>query len=483
MVRRLIDQVLEGVTYLMLRGFFRTVEVVGIERVPRHRPVLVVANHFYGFVDPVMLVYVLGRVPRFLAKAALWRRAVVRPFLALAGLVPVGASGDGDTTARRAAAFDFSARVLRRNGLIALFPEGTTHDSPRLAPLRTGAARIALHARSRGAQGLVILPVGLVYDDKLALRSRALARVGAPIDLDAVLHADEPHGAGDASTAHDGEAHRDGDAPPGAADDEAHRETVRRLTALIEDRLRAVSPDYRDVRQAAVLSRAAEIALRGRRGDDGIVPLADRDTLAQRLARAPAEVIDELIDAVGRYVLDLDVLGLRDHQLAGAVSQRALLGAIVTTAAQVALLAPLAAVGLAVNALPYLLTQSAGRAAAEPVSKGTHRLLTALVVFPVTWLCVAVAAAQLTQRGWLAGVATIVVAAVSGIATVHCLERMIRVWRAWRGRIALRDRRTLLADVRTDRDRLVRAVAAAERPTSSTGAPGPGGDAVPRTGA
>ena len=32
-----------------------------------------------------------------------------------------------------------------------------------------------------------MVPVGLTFDDKLALRSRALAIVGAPLDLDAWL--------------------------------------------------------------------------------------------------------------------------------------------------------------------------------------------------------------------------------------------------------------------------------------------------------
>ena len=452
MLRRVLDQLLEGLTYLVLRGFFRTVEAVGLERVPKDRPVLVVANHFYGFVDPVLLVYVLGRVPRFLAKAALWRSVVARPFLALAGIVPVGSAGDGARGTRTTAAFARSSRVLRRNGLVALFPEGTTHDVPRLAPLRTGAARIALHARARGARDLTILPIGLVYDDKLALRSRALARVGEPIDLDAML----------------------GDLDVGAEIDESDREVVRGLTALIEERLRAVSPDYRDMRQAAVLSRAAEIALRGP-DSDGMVPLAARDELAQQLAHAPEDETDQLIDAVGRYLLDLDVLGLRDHQLATTVGQRALLGAVVTTAAQVVLLAPLAVLGFAVNVVPFLLTQTAGRAAAEPVSKGTTRMLVALAVFPATWLALIWVVTRLTDPGWMGVVGIMVLAVVSAMATVYCLERLVRVGRAWRGRIALRERRALLSEVRADRDRLVAAVTACQTTIADVhaGAPEP----------
>ena len=448
MLRGLVDQVLEGVTHLVLRGFFRSVESVGLDRVPRRRPVVVVANHFYGFVDPVLLVSALGRVPRFLAKASLWRRPLARPFLSLAGLVPIGSPSRDETTARNAAAFSFSVRVLRGKGMVALFPEGITHDVPQLAPLRTGAARLALHAAAAGARGVIILPVGLMYDDKLALRSRALVRVGEPVDLDAEL--------------------RDGLRSAAAYGDGDHA-AVRRLTTLIEQRLRAVVPDYPDFRLAAVLSRAAEIALRARRGDDGVVPLAERDALAQRLVRAPAAMTDRLIDALARYVLDLDLLGLRDHHLARAVGQRELLGAALTTGVQVVALAPLAIVGLVGNLLPFWCTRGAGRVAAAPVSKGTARLLVALVTFPAMWLGLGVVAVNVTGRGWPVGVAAVALLALGGLATVHCLERIVRVRRAWRGRIALRDRRTLLADVRADRQRVVAMVAEAEVSASLTG--------------
>ena len=76
-------------TKALTQAFYRSVEVTGRERIPSDRPVLVVANHGNGFVDPIVVASVLGRLPRFLAKAALWKVIVARPFLALAGVLPV----------------------------------------------------------------------------------------------------------------------------------------------------------------------------------------------------------------------------------------------------------------------------------------------------------------------------------------------------------------------------------------------------------
>ena len=82
-----------------------------------------------------------------------------------------------------------------QGGTIAVFPEGTTHDIPRLAPIRTGAARIALGAKAHGVDDIQIVPVGLWFEDKVALRSRVLVRAGEPLDLDHELWSILPEGA------------------------------------------------------------------------------------------------------------------------------------------------------------------------------------------------------------------------------------------------------------------------------------------------
>ena len=75
-------------------------------------------------------------------------------------------------------AFDACFAHLRDGGAIGIFPEGEASDEAHLLPIRTGAARIALGAHSRGAMGLRIVPVGLIYEDKQRARSRAYVRVG-----------------------------------------------------------------------------------------------------------------------------------------------------------------------------------------------------------------------------------------------------------------------------------------------------------------
>jgi hypothetical protein len=87
--------------------------------------------------------------------------------------------------ARNARAFSALRSVLSNNGAVVIFPEGISHVLPSLAPLRTGAARIALDARDGAAiRGLQVLPVGLTFERKEAPRSRVLVRIGEPIAMD-----------------------------------------------------------------------------------------------------------------------------------------------------------------------------------------------------------------------------------------------------------------------------------------------------------
>jgi glycerol-3-phosphate O-acyltransferase/dihydroxyacetone phosphate acyltransferase len=153
-MRRVADRLVRLIARAATLGWFRAVEVSGLERIPRTGPVLLVANHHGGFVDPALLVAAVPRPVRFLAMASLFRILPLRPLLAFGGAIPVhrarDVERDGAGTRGNVDAFAACFAHLREGGAIGIFPEGEASDEAHLLPIRTGAARIALGAHARG---------------------------------------------------------------------------------------------------------------------------------------------------------------------------------------------------------------------------------------------------------------------------------------------------------------------------------------------
>ncbi|EED19702.1 glycerol-3-phosphate O-acyltransferase, putative [Talaromyces stipitatus ATCC 10500] len=80
--------------------------------------------------------------------------------------------------------FDAVYRGLESGGCIGIFPEGGSHDRPRLLPLKAGAAIIALGTLARSPDcGLTIIPCGMNYFHPNKFRSRAVIEFGPPVEV------------------------------------------------------------------------------------------------------------------------------------------------------------------------------------------------------------------------------------------------------------------------------------------------------------
>src|SRR5688572_22483880 len=163
----LLRRAVKVVLLFALRVFFRRVEVVGRERVPREGACLFVLNHPNALIDPAFLLAYAPRRISFLAKSPLFRMPVIGFFVRALDSIPVYRKQDetGDTAALNRKTFERAAALLRRGGTIAICPEGASHSEPYLLPLKSGAARIALGAVAAGAEplDLKIVPAGLYY--------------------------------------------------------------------------------------------------------------------------------------------------------------------------------------------------------------------------------------------------------------------------------------------------------------------------------
>jgi 1-acyl-sn-glycerol-3-phosphate acyltransferase len=150
-------------------------------------PVLVTVNHPNALVDPLVIFRTGGRETRPLARAPLFDQALVGTVLKGLGGLPVFRREDDPTLMHRnERTFDAAIAALHRGEAVQIYPEGQSHSEPALAPLRTGAARIALQAEAARdwGLGLHIQPVGLTYSRKHLFRGRVVAAFGTPFRVE-----------------------------------------------------------------------------------------------------------------------------------------------------------------------------------------------------------------------------------------------------------------------------------------------------------
>ena len=115
---------------------FAPLRIYGVERVPRHGPVVLCFNHF-SWLDPWALGAVTPRTIYYVAKQEAHDNPFIGPFIRMFGTLSIR-RGESDREAIR-----LMREVVRRGDALGMFPEGTRQEREP-GPVRSGAAMIAV---------------------------------------------------------------------------------------------------------------------------------------------------------------------------------------------------------------------------------------------------------------------------------------------------------------------------------------------------
>lgn len=357
-----------------LRLFFRRIETVNADLVPSGTGVLFVLNHPNGLVDPGLVFVALPRKISFLAKSTLFRMPIISFLLRSVDALPLYRKIDaGEDVSKNQKTFEMSHDLLRRGGSIAMFPEGVSHNSPKLLPAKTGAARIALGAVSVSDESdplrLFIVPVGLFYTSKTTFRSEAMLHFGEPFAVNPVKL--DEHG------------------QPG-------REDVRELTVKIERALREVTLNAETESDLHSARIAEEIFSASVRNDN----LDDKLDFQQRFVDATTDDINVTQDTILRnrvkeYDEKLSGVGLEpEHTLLARFSRRSVIKQGLLRIWPLVILSPLAVFGSVLHFPAYkfsgIIANRISRHGADDI-ESTAKVLAGMVLIPLTWLIAAAA--------------------------------------------------------------------------------------------
>jgi 1-acyl-sn-glycerol-3-phosphate acyltransferase len=411
-----------------LGTYFREIEVTGALPSPNTGGRIFVSNHTNLLLDPLLVLTTARCTISPVAKSTLWKSPGLRFLLEQAGAVPIVRRRDDPKKQSGAndAVFDRVAAALEAGKNILIFPEGTSHNEPRLIEVRSGPARMLARAHARGARGLTFQAVALEFDDRTVFRSRSLVIYGPVREVD--------------NFGLEGEA------------------LVAAITAAVRDDLGELLVEGATWPERVLIARVAEMLTNdaGDRSLEGWSSIGRQVEAARKVLDKGGEREDVAIAAaVERYYARLEEEGLADEQLSAAASADAPGGSTVETAV-LWLALPLAAAGAVLYAVPYQVTRAAAARIAEGDDElSTYKLGVGLLAYPVWAAGLAGAGFLLLPTPVAAGFACVVLA--SPIAALAWHDAAPRVRRAIR--FATRDGR--LADLRTLRaDAIARILAA-----------------------
>jgi len=398
-------------------------------------PVLVTANHPNALVDPLVIFHTAGRATRPLAKAPLFEHALVGTVLKGLGGLPVYRKQDDPALMHlNERTFDAAIEALVEGEAVQMYPEGQSHSEPSLAPLRTGAARIALMAEESTDWGLdlTIQPVGLTYERKHLFRGRAIAAFG-----EAIVVADFREG-----------YERD------------PREAARELTDLIRERLEKITLNFDRAEDRELVDVAERLYAR----EKHFARPREREAMAERFPRLrrfadglrwlrdeDPERLEALRRSVTRYLRLLTLFGATDGDVPKRYRVGPVLRYVVRQLCMLAFVLPAAVVGSVFWMVPFLVTHRvAPRFRPELDQVATYKVSIAIVSFPI-WLAL-VCGGLWMGLGLRASLAAVVLFPVLGLAAVAWHDRQaivredVRVFLRARRRSVSRDR---LAEQRT----------------------------------
>lgn len=410
------------------RTFYR-MEVSG-GSIPTSGPVLLVANHPNSLLDPVIVGAAAGRPVRFLAKATLFSDRLVGWIVRGAGAIRVHRRQDDPSAmGKNQDTFSTAYEVLGGGAAVGIFPEGVSHSEPSLAVVRTGAARIALGSYATTGIIPTIIPVGMVPTGKDRFRSLMKVVIGTPIQWE--------------------------DLAPAGQDD---RDAVRELTTRLEAGLRSVTLNLEQAEDRFIVEGAADIwRLNDEVDDTRTEPLARMEVATRILAAVRARPgspwhADRValqrhlrrLRALGLRPADLNALGGLSMALRWTVQRVFLFGAPVVT---------LALFAWVVSWIPLRITRIAvDRFDPPPDRQSTYKVMIGVPVYLLWVLTGAVAVAVLA--GWVGGVLTAALLAPLGVVGRRLREAWVAAWGDARRFVLLRSRRELIAELRTEQDRL-----------------------------
>ncbi|MDT0608219.1 lysophospholipid acyltransferase family protein [Croceitalea rosinachiae] len=178
---------------LGLFSYYKKIKIVGIENIPKDKPILFLSNHQNALLDILLIAINCSRKPYFLARADIFKNHFFRPFFYFLQMLPVYRLRDGKSSLlKNEVIFNKCGELLNEGKAILLFPEANHNLKRRVRPLSKGFTRILFSALNTNPNlDVHIIPIGQNYQTPTEMGDRAALNFGKPIRVKDFLNVSE----------------------------------------------------------------------------------------------------------------------------------------------------------------------------------------------------------------------------------------------------------------------------------------------------
>ena len=171
--------------YIKFGIFFYTkkIKVVGKENIPKKGAVLFAVNHPNGLLDPLLVTTNAPRNTHYLVRAAVFKKPIIKKFLATLNLMPIYRIRDGvKELSKNTEVFNDCFEILKKEDALMIFPEGSHNKKRTVRNLSKGFTRILFGAFDKYPDlKIAVIPVGITYQHPSQFPCKVAIHFGKPI--------------------------------------------------------------------------------------------------------------------------------------------------------------------------------------------------------------------------------------------------------------------------------------------------------------
>ncbi|MCA9241219.1 MAG: 1-acyl-sn-glycerol-3-phosphate acyltransferase, partial [Planctomycetales bacterium] len=371
-------------------------------------PLLLSANHPSSLLDPVIVGLASRRPVRFFAKAPLFETPILGVIMRALVMIPAYRGQDDRAQVKKnLESLERGIELLAQGEAVGIFPEGKSHDLERVEMVRGGAARMALQAAKR-APDLQVVPIGLNYEKKERFFSSIWVQVGQPILMREWIEMQSV---------------------------EVEKQLSRLFTAELEARMREVSIHLQDYQYHAEVDDLELLAPLTSVEHDALLPALHRrkriTDAINYFAREEPDTANRVLEQLQGFRKQVERAGLKTSATVLRCSSLQTFVRLLTRWVGLTLLLPVALVGTAFHAIPFVIVRVLAARATPPgrTAISLYRLLFGLPVYGLWYVVTIVVGLRLLP--WPLVVGLLVALPVSGVIALGYWITVKLAARSW----------------------------------------------------